>query len=81
MTQRTIDVELNVKYCIECTLTWSDFDESNTNGTFDMWFQGSQNEGVWTYSNPMTTALNKIRRPKDVVLSSSSGSYRYKTFY
>lgn len=81
MTQRTIDVELNVKYCIECTLTWSDFDESNTNGTFDMWFQGSQNEGVWTYSNPMTTALNKIRRPKDVVLSSSSGSYRYKTFF
>lgn len=81
MTQRTIDVELNVKYCIECTLTWSDFDKSNTNGTFDMWFQGSQNEGVWTYSNPMTTALNKIKRPKDVVLSSSSGSYRYKTFF
>ena len=81
MTQRTIDVELNVKYCIECTLTWSGFDESNTNGTFDMCFQGSQNNGVWTYSNPMTAALNQIKRPKAAVLSSSSGSYRYKTSF
>ena len=81
MSQRTIDVELNVKYYIECTLTWSGFDESNTDGAFDMFFQGSQNNGVWTYSNPMTTALNQIKRPKTVVLSSSSGSYHYKTSF
>ena len=81
MTQSTVDVELNVKYCIECTLTWSGFDESNTNGSFDMYFQGSQNNGIWTYSNPMTEALNQIKRPKAAVLSSSSGSYRYKTSF
>lgn len=46
-----------------------------------MYFQGSQNNGVWTYSNPITAALNQIKRPKAAVLSSSSGSYRYKTSF
>ena len=81
MPERVVTVTPNVKYYIECTLTWNGFTKSNSDGMFDMWFQGSQNNGVWTYSNPMTAALNQIKRPKMAVLSSSSGSYCYKTSF
>lgn len=80
MPQRTIPVEVNKKYNIECTVYWSGFDTSNTSGTFNAWFQGSQNGG-WNYSNAMTVALNSYKNLRDLVLSATTGSYRYKTSF
>lgn len=68
MPERVVTVTPNVKYYIECTLTWNGFTATNSGGTFDMWFQGSQNDD-WGNANPVTFALNDIKRPRDVVLS------------
>ena len=80
MPQRTISVETNVKYFIECTVFWSGFDTSNTSGTFNAWFQGSQNGG-WNYGNAMTNALNNYKNLKELVLSATTGSYKYVTSF
>lgn len=80
MPERVVTVTPNVKYYIECTLTWNGFTKTNSGGTFDMWFQGTQNDG-WTTGNPITGALNDIKRPRDVVLSKTTGVYTYKATF
>lgn len=75
---KRIDIETNVRYFIECTLSWTGFDNMASN--FDAWFQGTASES-WSYGNPMTTSLNKHYRPKTAILSSTSGSYRYKVSF
>lgn len=80
MPERVVTVTPNVKYYIECTLTWNGFTKTNSGGTFDMWFQGTQNDG-WTTGNPVMSALNDVKRPRDVVLSKTTGVYTYKTTF
>lgn len=80
MPERVVTVTPNVKYYIECTLTWNGFTKTNSGGTFDMWFQGTQNDG-WTTGNPVADSLNNIKRPRDVVLSKTTGVYTYKTTF
>lgn len=80
MPERAVTVTPNVKYYIECTLTWNGFTKTNSGGTFDMWFQGTQNDG-WTTGNPVMSALNDVKRPRDVVLSKTTGVYTYKTTF
>ena len=80
MPERVVTVTPNVKYYIECTLTWNGFTATNSGGTFDMWFQGSQNDG-WTTGNPITGALNDVKLPRDVVLSKTTGVYTYKATF
>ena len=80
MPERVVTVTPNVKYYIECTLTWNGFTKTNSGGTFDMWFQGTQNDG-WTTGNPVMGALNDVKRPRDVVLSKTTGVYTYKTTF
>lgn len=80
MPERVVTVTPNVKYYIECTLTWNGFTSTNSGGTFDMWFQGTQNDG-WTTGNPVADSLNNIKRPRDVVLSKITGVYTYKATF
>ena len=80
MPERAVTVTPNVKYYIECTLTWNGFTKTNSGGTFDMWFQGTQNDG-WTTGNPVMSALNDVKRPRDVVLSKTAGIYTYKATF
>lgn len=80
MPERVVTVTPNVKYYIECTLTWNGFTKTNSGGTFDMWFQGTQNDD-WGNANPVTVALNDIKRPRDVVLSKTTGVYTYKATF
>lgn len=80
MPERVVTVTPNVKYYIECTLTWNGFTKTNSGGTFDMWFQGTQNDG-WTTGNPVMSALNDVKRPRDVVLSKATGIYTYKATF
>lgn len=80
MPERVVTVTPNVKYYIECTLTWNGFTSTNSGGTFDMWFQGTQNDG-WTTGNPVADSLNNIKRPRDVVLSKTTGVYTYKATF
>ena len=47
---------------------------------FDAWFQGTANKS-WSYGNPMTTSLNNHYKPKDAILSSTSGSYHYRASF
>ena len=63
-------------FFISIDVEWSGFDNSNTSGTFDMWFQGSQRKNTtygWTTSNPFTEALNNAQDLGTLVLSASSG--------
>lgn len=80
MPERKISITPNVKYCIECTVSWSGFDTSNTDGTFNIRFQGSVNN-AWNYGNAMVNALNAAQNLKTLVLSSDAGSYHYKTSF
>lgn len=75
---KLIDIETNVRYSIECTLSWTGFDSMASN--FDAWFQGTANES-WSYGNPMTASLNNHYKPKNAILSSASGSYHYRTSF
>lgn len=80
MPERVVTVTPNVKYYIECTLTWNGFTATNSGGTFNMWFQGTQNDS-WENANPVTGALSDVRSPRDVVLSKTTGVYTYKTTF
>ena len=69
---------------IVCDVSYSGFDESNTDGTFNMYFQGARYEDstgtwVWEGENPFPKALNDIQSLTTLVLSSESGFYRYNT--
>lgn len=82
MPERRIAITPNVKYYIECRLTWNGFSKTNSDGnTFNMWFQGSQNNGLWSYNNAMTVALGVVKNPRELVLSATSGTYVYKTSF
>lgn len=67
---------------IELDLEWSGgFDASNTDGIFDLYFQGSctkKNDATryWVI-NEYANALNAVKRPANLVLSSASGSFHY----
>lgn len=80
MPKRAVTVTPNVKYYIECTLTWNGFTKTNSGGTFDMWFQGTQNDDLGN-TNPVTESLNNVKRPRDVVLSKTTGVYTYKATF
>ena len=67
---------------IKMTVEYSNFDRSNTSGTFSMWWQGANYNtptgSVWQGSNPICGALNSQSSPTTVVLSSTSGIYQYE---
>lgn len=72
ITGDTVTIELDVE--------WSGFDTSNTDGTFNIRFQGERYKPDGSYewsSNPYTTALNNKYYLKTLVLSSESGHYHY----
>lgn len=80
MPERVVTVTPNVRYYIECNLTWSGFSKTNSGNTFDMWFHGTQNGG-WTTGNPIADSLNNVKRPRDTVLSATTGNYIYKASF
>lgn len=67
---------------IDIDFEWSGgFDTSNTNGTFDLYFQGEcrkkDDTTAYWVTNEYTNSLNSIKRPKELVLSSESGIFHY----
>lgn len=67
---------------IDLDFEWSgSFDTSNTNGTFDLYFQGEckkkDDTTAYWVTNEYTNSLNSIKRPKELVLSSESGIFHY----
>ena len=69
---------LEEKVYISIKIEWSGFDSSNTNGTFNSWFQGSTYNAVkgaweWGGRNNVTTALNSVENLGTLLLSSTSG--------
>ncbi|WP_125140614.1 LamG domain-containing protein [Clostridium transplantifaecale] len=67
---------------IDLDFEWSGgFDTSNTNGTFDLYFQGEckkkDDTTAYWVTNEYTNSLNSIKRPKELVLSSESGTFHY----
>lgn len=69
---------------IYLTIDYSDFDMSNTVGTFNLFFQGAyvKSDGTFVWgSNNATSALNIQKSLKTLVLSSSSGSFTYDTTF
>lgn len=73
-------------FAVTITVKYNGFDTSNTNGTFNIRFQGtnyttSAAAWQWAGSNPINTALNNARNLKIEVLSKTSGTYTYKTYF
>ena len=73
-------------FAVTITIKYNGFDTSNTAGTFNLWFQGtnyntSAAAWQWAGSNPINAALNAHRNPKTEVLSKTSGTYTYKTYF
>lgn len=67
---------------IDLDFEWSgSFDTSNTNGIFDLYFQGEckkkDDTTAYWVTNEYTNSLNSIKRPKELVLSSESGIFHY----
>lgn len=66
---------------VELDFEWNGFDESNTDGTFYIYFQcacykhGDETE-YWETGN-ISDALNKVVSPKTLVLGSTVGYYHY----
>lgn len=64
---------------IELDILWEGFDNSNTAGTFNIYFQGALYADItatWT-TNPYANALNSAQNLKTLVLSKTSGIYHY----
>ena len=62
----------------ECDIEWSDFDTSNTNGTFGIWFQGSTYNVAnatweWTDQSGALALYNGSNTFTSLVLSSKNG--------
>lgn len=73
----TESLKVNDYFTISIDVSWSGFDTSNTNGTFDMWFQGSQRKNTtfaWVTGNPFAEALNAVQDLGTLVLSATSGT-------
>lgn len=73
-------------FAVTITIKYNGFDTSNTAGTFSLRFQGtnyntSAAAWQWAGSNPINAALNAHRNPKTEVLSKTSGTYTYKTYF
>lgn len=70
--------EPNEKLRVKIKVEWSGFDNSNTAGTFRMFFQGSThevatNEFNWSANNMVTSGLVNKQNLTDLVLSATSG--------
>ena len=70
------------KIYIQLDVEWSGFDESNENGDFNIFFQGSTYNVTgtiydWTGNNMVINGLNNKKNLKELVLSSSPGTYTY----
>lgn len=66
---------------VELDFEWNGFDESNTDGTFYIYFQCAcykheDETEYWEIGN-ISDALNKVVSPKTLVLSSTVGYYHY----
>lgn len=73
-------------FAVTITIKYNGFDTSNTSGTFALRFQGtnyntSAAAWQWAGSNPINVVLNATRPLTTEVLSKTSGTYTYKTFF
>lgn len=73
-------------FAVTITVKYNGFDTSNTSGTFNIRFQGTnyttaESAWQWAGTNPINTALNNFRSLKTEVLSKTSGTYTYKTYF
>ncbi|MDD3121936.1 MAG: hypothetical protein PHC62_00305 [Candidatus Izemoplasmatales bacterium] len=75
-------------YRVMLKVEWVGFDTSNTDGTFDIYFQGDvwrYSVGAWSWSSGMSNyMINPLRTQqnlKNLVLSSESGSYNFNTTF
>lgn len=73
-------------FAVTITVKYNGFDTSNTSGTFSIRFQGtnyttSAAAWQWAGTNPINTALNNAKNLKTEVLSKTSGTYTYKTYF
>lgn len=70
---------------IELDVEWSGgFDNSNTDGTFSIIWQGAEqinNSTNWNKMNPLASLLNSIKSLTNLVLSKESGTYHYDAIY
>ena len=72
----TFDTSITGPHYVECTLEWSGFNTSNTNGTFAIWIQGSVYNGTewnWNDNSGVTYANSGTNTITDIVLSATSG--------
>lgn len=73
------------KFQVRLLAMYNGFDSSNTAGTFTIRFQGanytSPTTSAWQGTNPVTSALNSFRSLTTTVLSGTSGSYMYITYF
>lgn len=73
-------------FAVTITVKYNGFDTSNTDGTFNIRFQGTNYKTSaaawqWAGTNPINTALNNAKNLKTEVLSKTSGTYTYKTYF
>lgn len=73
------------RFQVKLYVSYNGFDDSSTEGTFNIYFQGSNytspTSAAWQGTNPVTTALNNYKSVKTLVLSSTSGFYKYETVF
>lgn len=70
-------------YHVSLDLVWRNFSYLDFPENFDCRFQGARyrpdtESWVWTGANQLCTALNNVKRPKELILSSPSGTYHYE---
>lgn len=79
------DFGLGEKVRIIMEVSYEGFDTSNTDGSFNIRFQGAKrnDDGTndWTGANEITSALNNYQNLKDVVLSQTNGVFIYDTTF
>ena len=73
------NLEVGDVVVVELDLEWNGFDESNTDGTFNIFFQGAHFKDGTAYwiTNNITNSLNDTAHPKTLVLGSTVGYYHY----
>ncbi len=79
------DFDLGEKMRIIMKIGYEGFDTSNSDGTFNFYFQGAKRNdtggNVWSGANELTNALNNYQNLKDLVLSQTSGTFIYNTTF
>lgn len=79
------DFGLGEKVRIIMEVSYEGFDTSNTDGTFNITFQGAKRNadgtGSWNGANEVTNALNNYQSLKNIVLSQPSGFFIYNTTF